>query len=59
MINISLTEEEYSILCSAVGAMLDAMAQDVPPGQPVPQAMLDMEALQSKLMTATSSGTPK
>jgi hypothetical protein len=54
MHKITLTDEELSVLTSAVGAMLATMALDVPPGQPTPQAMRDMEALQAKLMALTS-----
>ena len=50
MITVEFTEQELSFLTSAVGAILAAAATDVPPGQPTPPEMLEMEALQTKLM---------
>lgn len=49
---IDLTKDEVSVLLSAVGALLAVMATDVPSGQPAPPQMLEMEALQAKLMAA-------
>lgn len=55
-IAVTLTEQEWSITLGAVGAILASMANDVPPGQPTPPEMIEMEALQSKLMSANQSG---
>ncbi len=47
---VNLTEQELSVMLSAVGALLATMSLDVPPGQPTPPEMVAMEALQTKLM---------
>lgn len=52
MIAVTLTDQEMSLILSAVGAILASMSLDVPPGQPAPPEMLMMEALQTKLMKA-------
>lgn len=52
---IDLTDDEYSLLVSAVGALLATMSLDVPPGQPTPPQMAMVEALQAKLMSEKSS----
>lgn len=49
-VTVTLTEPEFSLVLSAVGAILATMSPDVPPGQPAPPEMLMMEALQTKLM---------
>jgi len=54
-IDIVLTSQELSIVLGAVGAILASMANDVPPSQPAPPEMLEMEALQAKLMASLPS----
>jgi len=54
---VELTDSELSLLISTIGAMLASMSLDVPPGQPTPQAMLDVEALQAKLMNLSVRGS--
>ena len=49
---VVLTSDEMSIVLSAIGAILASMARDVPPGQPTPPQMLEVGALQAKLMNA-------
>ena len=49
-VTVTLTGDEFSLVLSAVGAILATMPRDVPPGQPTPPQMLMMEALQAKLM---------
>ena len=49
-VTVVLTSQEWLVLLGAVGAILASMANDVPPGQPAPPEMLEMEALQAKLM---------
>jgi hypothetical protein len=50
-ITVTLTKDEFSLVLSAVGAILAAEAQaDIVPGQPAPPQILMMEALQEKLM---------
>ena len=48
--NIELSDQELSTLIGAVGAMLNVMGLNVPPGSPAPPEMLELEALQTKLM---------
>ena len=55
MLTVELTKDEMSILLGAVGAILASMSSDVPPGQPTPPEMLEMQALQAKLMKANGS----
>ncbi len=47
---LRFTDQELSIMLSAVGALLATMSLDVPPGQPTPPEMKMVEALQAKLM---------
>lgn len=52
LINIALTKDELSIIISTVGATLATFAGSADPGQPATPLMLQLEALQAKLMKA-------
>jgi hypothetical protein len=49
-IAVTLTPDEFSLVLSAVGAILATMGADVPAGQPASSQMVMLEALQAKLM---------
>ena len=51
-VTVTFSDAEMSIMLSCVGALLASMATDVPSGQPAPPQMIDMLALQAKLMKA-------
>lgn len=52
MPTMTFTDDEWSLLVSAVGTSLDIMSLDVKPGQPTPPDMVKLEQLQAKLMSA-------
>jgi hypothetical protein len=49
-VTIVLTSQEFQVLLGTVGAMLNVMGLNVPPGQPATPQMVELEALQAKLM---------
>lgn len=48
--NIDITKDELSLVLSAIGVLLLNMSLNVRAGQPLSSEMIELEALQTKLM---------